>query len=48
MKIFLILFALAILFVIGSAMMMQYFTGKSASPKKENKNKIGQDANDTK
>ena len=29
MKIFIIIFVIAILFVVGSAMMMQYFTGKS-------------------
>lgn len=29
MKLFIIIFVLAILFVVGSAMMMQYFTGKS-------------------
>ena len=34
MKTFLIVFALALLFVIGSAGMMRYFDGKSA-PKKE-------------
>ena len=34
MKMFLIVFALALLFVIGSAGMMRYFDGKSA-PKKE-------------
>jgi hypothetical protein len=36
MKIFLIVLTLAILFVIGSAMMMQYFTGRSTSAKKDN------------
>lgn len=35
MKTFLIVLTLAILFVVGSAMMLQYFTGRSASAKKD-------------
>ena len=47
MKIFLIIFVLAILFVVGSAMMMQYFTGKSASPKQK-QSKTVKDSSDKK
>ncbi|MCW8853646.1 MAG: hypothetical protein OQK76_01385 [Gammaproteobacteria bacterium] len=41
MKMFLIVFALALLFVIGSAGMMRYFDGKSVSKKDKGKKDIG-------
>ena len=37
MKIFLIVFALAILFVVGSAAMMNYFTGRTTPAKQDKK-----------
>ena len=41
MKTFLIVFALALLFVIGSAGMMRYFDGKSVSKKDKGKKNTG-------
>lgn len=37
MKLFLIVFSLAILFVVGTAGMMRYFDGKSVKKKDKNK-----------
>jgi hypothetical protein len=39
MKLFLIIFSLALLFVVGAAGMMRYFDGKPAIDKKKNKDK---------